>query len=86
LQLGVIKVVTGENGNVLIARGLDGVYEIGWNDLPPENLSQIVEELDALLEELLENAEAPEDGTPSATPDPNVTPEVTPTIEETPEE
>jgi hypothetical protein len=86
LQLGVIKVVTGEDGNVLIARGLDGVYEIGWNDLPPENLSQIVEELDALLEELLENAEAPEDGTPAATPDPNVTPEVTPTIEETPEE
>jgi hypothetical protein len=83
LSLGVIHLVSNDRSNVLIARGLDGVYEIGWNDVPPDNLTDFIEELDTLLEGMLENAE---DITP--TPDPDATPgTVTPTPdgEETPE-
>jgi hypothetical protein len=90
MAMGVISLVSDDNQNVLIARGLDGVYEVGWNDSVPANLSQIVEELDDLLADLLENAEAPEEGTPTPTADPDATPEegtptLTPSGEGTPE-
>lgn len=88
LQLGVSTLEFNEADNVLIARGLDGVYEVTWSNLPPENLAQVVEELDSLLDELLEDAEVPDDGTPTATPDPDATPGLvtpTPSEEETPE-
>lgn len=88
MELGVLSLVSGEDANILIARGLNGVYEIGWNDAPPDNLSQIVEELDGLLDELLADIEDTENGTP--TPAPEITPaEGTPTLmpsgEETPQ-
>ncbi len=88
MQLGVLSLVSGDDSNILIARGQDGVYELGWNEAPPANLSQIVEELDDLLEELLEGIADSEDSTP--TPDPDATPEdgtptVTPAAGETPE-
>ena len=90
LQLGVISVVSDDSSNILIARGLDGVYEVGWNDLPPATLVQFIQELDALLDDLLENVEASEDGTPTPTLDPEATPGTetpteTPNADETPE-
>jgi hypothetical protein len=80
LRLGVATLEFGNTSNILIARGSDGVYEATWSNLPPENLMQVVEELDALLEELLEDAESPEGGTPTptSTPSEEETPEATP--------
>jgi hypothetical protein len=78
LQLGVIHIVSNDSANILIARGLDGVYEIGWNDAVPANLGDFVTELNELLDELLENAVRV--GTVTPTPDPDATPETsTPT-------
>lgn len=90
LHLGVVNLVSGEADNILIARGLDGVYEIGWNNTVPDNLADFVGELDDLMDDLLENVETVDEGTPTATPDPDATPgTVTPTpteaSEETPE-
>ena len=86
LALGVVSFVADDAENVLIARGLDGVYEVSWSNLPSANLTQVIDELDELLDELLENAESPEDGTPTATPDPDATPTMTPTDEVTPDQ
>jgi hypothetical protein len=86
LALGVVSFASGDAENVLIVRGLDGVYEVSWSNLPSDNLTQVIDELDTLLDELLENAESPEDGTPTATPDPDATPTVTPADEVTPDQ
>jgi hypothetical protein len=83
LQLGVIQLVSGEAANILIARGLDGVYEIGWNNASPSNLEDFIAELDDLMEGLLENAVSVATETP--TPDPEATPgTVTPAPTPTP--
>ena len=87
VEVGVISLVSGEHSNVLIGRGLSGVHEIGWNDTVPTNLMEFVAELDALLEELLENVEISATETPTPDPDATagtITPTVTPADEETP--
>ncbi|MFZ0543830.1 MAG: hypothetical protein WAM60_00230 [Candidatus Promineifilaceae bacterium] len=85
LESGADRLASGGSANILIARGMDGVYETGWNNDPPDNLSDFTAELDSLIEDLLKSVEVPEDGTP--TPESDATPgTVTPTPpDETPE-
>jgi hypothetical protein len=64
MQLGVIALVSDNTANILIARGLDGVYELAWAGDPPAALQTIVSQLNALLDELLDNPQ--ETATPTA--------------------
>ncbi len=85
VEPGVISLVSGDNDNILIGRGLTGVYEIGWNETVPDTLVEFVAELDGLLDQLLETAEGSANET--STPDPEATPGTgtpTPVEEETP--
>lgn len=85
MEPGVVTLVSENTANILIARGLDRVYELTWSNEPPAALEAIVGRLNALLDSLLANPQ--EESTPTLEPD--ETPEgeatETPEVEETPE-
>ncbi|MCI0397344.1 MAG: hypothetical protein L0322_20735, partial [Chloroflexi bacterium] len=67
---GATDLLAGETANLIVMRGPDGVREAGWEAEVPSGLEDIVEELEALLEQLVAGTAAEPTVTPEATATP----------------